>query len=139
MSEHPLPVVGAFILNKNGQLLLVKSYKWDNGKIWSVPGGKIKIGETIEEAIKREVKEEVGVEINFVKVFAIWDAINPKEFFQKKHFIFLECQCLIKEDEVIKLDNQEIQEFAWFDLKESSKANLEYWTRRSIEVLIKEI
>ena len=54
---YPEPTVGALIINSENKILLVKSHKWMNGK-YSVPGGHVEIGESFEEAIIREVKEE---------------------------------------------------------------------------------
>lgn len=135
MLKYPEPTVGAFIRNKKGEILLINSYKW-GGKIWNVPGGKVQWGETIEKAVKREAKEEVGVNIEFICVFATFEAIFPKIFFQKKHFIFLECECQIKPGEKVKIDHDEIQKASWFTLKDALKQNLDRWTRKSIKILI---
>jgi len=63
----------AFIVSDN-KLLLIKKSK--NAPIepnrWEVPGGRIKFGESIEGHIKREVKEEVGIDIEVGKPFDIW-------------------------------------------------------------------
>jgi nucleoside triphosphatase len=64
-SSHPEATVGALILNGRGQILLAKSYKWRNR--FTLPGGHIKLGETALEALKREVKEEIGLEIELIR------------------------------------------------------------------------
>lgn len=134
MKKYPEACTGAYIKNSEGKVLLVKSYKW-GGQIWSVSGGHVELGESIEDSIKREVKEEVGIEIDNVKIFAVYDAIFPKSFFQKKHFIFLECECQIKKGSKIKLDKKEIQEARWFTLDEALKQKLEKYTRASLNAL----
>ena len=53
--------MGALVVNSNGEILLVKSYKW--GSKYTVPGGHIELGERSEVAVRREVKEEVGLEV----------------------------------------------------------------------------
>ena len=53
--------MGALIVNSNGEILLVKSFKW--GSKYTVPGGHIELGERSEVAVRREVKEEVGLEV----------------------------------------------------------------------------
>ena len=65
--NYPEPIVGAFILNDNNEILLMVSPKWDNQ--YTVPGGHIEIGETIAETVVRETKEEIGIDIEFIKVF----------------------------------------------------------------------
>ena len=54
----PEVVAAAFIQNKKGEIILFKSTRWKN--IWIPPGGHIDYGETIEETIVREFKEEKG-------------------------------------------------------------------------------
>jgi len=56
-----LNFAGACITNDKGELLLQKRSGNDN--IWGLPGGALEIGESIEEAAKREVKEETGLNI----------------------------------------------------------------------------
>jgi ADP-ribose pyrophosphatase YjhB (NUDIX family) len=52
---------GACIINNKGQILLQKRSK--EGEIWGLPGGAVEIGESIEEAMVREVKEETGLNV----------------------------------------------------------------------------
>ena len=54
---------GAFILNAQNELLLQQRNKAPEKGYWSIPGGKVEMFETFHEAVKREVKEETGVEI----------------------------------------------------------------------------
>ncbi len=70
----------AFIVN-DGKLLLVKKSGNDpyHPNEWEVPGGRMKFGEKPEEHIKREVKEEVGLDIEIGSPFAIWSWILEKE------------------------------------------------------------
>ena len=57
----PEVVVGVFIQNKKGEIALFKSSKWKN--IWIQPGGHIEYGEKLEDAVKRETKEETDLDI----------------------------------------------------------------------------
>ena len=54
----------AVINNKQGKILIDRRKETgEMGGLWEFPGGKIEVGETIEECIKREVKEELDIEI----------------------------------------------------------------------------
>lgn len=53
---------GAAIL-RDGRLLLVKRLKAPEAGCWSLPGGKVDFGERVGDAVRREIAEELGVEI----------------------------------------------------------------------------
>jgi nucleoside triphosphatase len=131
---YPEPIVGALIL-KDKKVLLVKSWKW--GNLYCIPGGHIELGENIEEAVKREIKEEIGLGIELEKVLFIQEAIYPKKFHKKKHFIFFECVCKAKSLKV-RLDKDEIQEFIWIEPKKALKLTLNNFTRKFIRKYLEE-
>jgi len=133
-TTHPEAVVGTFIVNGTS-ILLTRSPKWESGTLWVVPGGHIEYQESIEEAVVREVQEEVGILVKFEKVFAVYDAIEPKHFFKKRHFIFLECVCRYVKNE-LKIDNTEIIEAQWVEKEKIFQMPLEPFTRKAIESMI---
>jgi len=129
--KNPIPAVGIFILNDKNQILLVRSFKW--GEYYCIPGGRVEIGEKIGDAVIREAKEEVGLDIKVIQFLCVADAIFPKEFFKKRHFIFLDYLCRIGKDQTPKLDGDELQSYEWIDLKSSLKKNLEPYGRQTIK------
>jgi ADP-ribose pyrophosphatase len=74
----PVPTCCACIV-RDGRLLLIQRGQEPGEGEWSFPGGRIELGETIFEAVKREVTEEVGVEIEPVEVFQVYDWITRGE------------------------------------------------------------
>lgn len=63
--------VGALIINSKGEILLLKRSqlaKNEKGK-WEAPGGAVEFNEKLEDAIKREMREELGIDINILKQF----------------------------------------------------------------------
>lgn len=60
---------GVLIENDKGQVLLQK--RSDTGQ-WCVPGGALDLGETYEEAAKREVREEVRIEVDHLRLFGLY-------------------------------------------------------------------
>jgi len=69
---YPLQIVSIIVaIRCQGKYLLVQRDSKDDifPSKWQNPGGKIELGETIEEAIKREIKEEVGISINCHPIF----------------------------------------------------------------------
>lgn len=137
MSQQPLPVVGCFIFNTQGEILLVKSPKWGEANIWCVPGGKVDWREKISEAAVRETKEEVGLDVKFLEIFAVYDAIFPKFFYKKKHFIFFECELKTLKKQPIRIDGREIVGTSWFSLSKAVQLTDEPFTKKALKTLLK--
>lgn len=63
-------VVAGIIRNNEGEILIAKrNLKKSQGGLWEFPGGKIEKNETREDAIIREIKEELDIEIKVDKYF----------------------------------------------------------------------
>ncbi|MDE1768036.1 MAG: NUDIX domain-containing protein [Candidatus Micrarchaeota archaeon] len=134
IQTHPEVAVGTFILNKNGELLLVESYKWPG--VYSCPGGKIELGESIAQTAVREAKEETGLDIKFRQVINMQEAVYPKGFIVKRHFIFIDALCTTKSMNV-KLEKRELQNYVWVRPKAALKLKLNTYTRKAINDILK--
>lgn len=133
--QYPEPVVGCFIVNDQREILLVKSYKWPG--LWVVMGGHIELGETIAATAAREAKEEVGLDVEFVRVIQPVEFVYDPAFHDHKHFIGLQCECRLVGDPAPQIDNDEIQEARWFPLAEAIKLkDLLPVTHQTIEKLL---
>lgn len=127
--QYPEPVAGTFIVNKENELFLMKSHKWND--MWVVPGGHIELHETIEQALIREAKEETNIDVVDPKFICLWEYINEDEFHMPKHMIFLNYRVKpISFD--VKLNN-EGQEYGWFSKEAARKLPLNKYTRLTIE------
>lgn len=131
--QFPEPTVGALIINPKGEILLIKSHKWRNKYV--IPGGHLELGEKLEEALKREVKEETGLDVYDLKPLHIQEFIFDKVFFKKRHFIFHNFAVKTNASEV-KL-NEEAQEYVWVIPGEALRLPLEPYTRQTIKNYIK--
>lgn len=132
--KYPEVVVGLFVFNKKGEVLLAKSYKWKNK--WIPIGGHIDLGETIEHAAKREAFEETGLRVKNVRVFSVLEGIFPKNFVKKKHFIYLHASC--ESNGKVRLDGKELYEYAWVSLKKASQMQVGPHTKKSLLKLMEE-
>lgn len=131
-SAFPIPTVGALIRDDSGRMLLFKTAKWSG--MWGIPGGKIEWGEASEAALRREVREETGLEIDRIQFVMVQDSIASTEFYKEAHFILLNYTCLALPDQLVTL-NGEAQEFAWVDWEQAFGLPLNTPTRRLLEVV----
>jgi len=58
--DRPLVAVGCLIVEEN-KVLLVKRKNPPNAGLWAIPGGKVEYGETLEDALKREMREKLDL------------------------------------------------------------------------------
>jgi len=63
MKKPKFKVVAGFIEKNNKFLLVQRPFNKKNGGLWEFPGGKVEKDETLENAIKRELKEELGINV----------------------------------------------------------------------------
>ena len=107
------------VIMENRKLLLVRRAKEPHNGLWHFPGGHVEKNETAEEAVIREIREELGVE--FRPKFAFYhDSINPD---LGSHHIQLIFTGEISGE--IKL-NYENSEFKWFTPEEAAKLLLAF-------------
>lgn len=101
--------VNCIIQFGNKILFIRHSY---GSKKWTIPGGGVERKETFEEAARREVKEEVDIDLNNIK--KIGEYVNNKEY--KEDYV----QCFLSEvdDPYFKIDNFEISDAKWATLDE---------------------
>ena len=76
--QRPIVTTVACVF-RGDRVLLIKRGREPNKGRWSVPGGAIELGEKIYDAIRREVREECGIEIEVVEVINAADGIIPDE------------------------------------------------------------
>jgi 8-oxo-dGTP diphosphatase len=72
--KRPILGVGAVVVSDD-RALLVKRGKEPAKGIWSIPGGMVEIGETIHDAVRREIREETGLEIEIGDRLSILERI----------------------------------------------------------------
>ena len=94
MTQHSIMIgVGAIIEDAAGRILLAKHVPQRGGfwqGKWICPGGKLELGETIEDGIKREVREETQLEIDLVKPLPPFDTIARSNGNVSLHVIYID-------------------------------------------------
>jgi 8-oxo-dGTP diphosphatase len=81
----PIVGVGAIVFDAEGRVLLIERGKPPGAGLWSVPGGKLEPGETLAQAVAREVREETGL---IVEVGAL--ACVVERIAGDAHFVILD-------------------------------------------------
>ena len=125
----PIPTVGALIVGPEKKLLMVHTLKWSG--LWGIPGGKIKGGETSEEALHREILEETGLPICNIRFALAQDCIRSKEFYKPAHFVLLNYIAYTQKHHVTL--NEEADEYRWCTLEECEQLSLNTPTRILID------
>ena len=76
LSRTPIAGVGAVITNCAGQVVLIRRGKPPRAGQWSIPGGKLEWGETVKQALLREVFEETGLHVEIQRLIDVVDLVT---------------------------------------------------------------
>jgi 8-oxo-dGTP diphosphatase len=88
--EMPIPGVGAVVFREDKILTVKRGQEPSKGK-WSIPGGRIELGETAYEAARREVMEECSVEVEIERVLdSVDNIIRDEDGRIRYHFIIID-------------------------------------------------
>lgn len=91
--DRPYVGVGAVILD-GGKVLIVKRKYDPLAGQWSLPGGGVELGETLEDSIVREMREETGLEIEVGPVIEVFDRITRDDDGEVRyHFVLVDYLC----------------------------------------------
>jgi 8-oxo-dGTP diphosphatase len=128
--------VGAVIVDGEGRLFLARrgpKAKNERG-LWEFPGGGVEFGETLAEALRREIREEYGIEISVGSLLDVADHILPEE---GQHWVSPAFICRIEAGEPVIREPEKCVEIGWFelehmpeDLTQISRLNLAHYRQR---------
>jgi mutator protein MutT len=120
--NQPVVGVGAIIVCNDKILLEKRKGEPGKGK-WSVPGGLVELGETVENAVIREVKEETGLDVAEPQLIDVVDNIVRDENGEiKYHFVIIDYFLKVKGGELKAADDAE--ELRWVPISEVEKYGL---------------
>jgi len=91
--ERPVVGVGAVIV-RDGQVVIVKRRYEPLAGHWSLPGGTLELGETLEAGVIREIREETGLDVDVGPVIEVFDRIMLDEERRiRYHFVLVDYLC----------------------------------------------
>ncbi len=91
--ERPIVGVGAVIVREGHVLIVKRRYEPLAGR-WSLPGGTLELGETLETGVAREMLEETGLEVEVGPVIEVFDRILLDETRRVRyHFVLVDYLC----------------------------------------------
>jgi mutator protein MutT len=85
--------VGAVVLDARRVLLIKRAHEPLKGQ-WSLPGGRVELGETLEQAVAREVQEETGLDVDVGPIVDVLDRITRDEDGRvEHHYVLVDFVC----------------------------------------------
>lgn len=113
----PVVAVGAIAFDDGGRVLVVRRGRAPSAGKWSVPGGRVHLGERLEEACAREVKEETGLTVKVGEVAEILDRIGRNgDGHIDHHFVIIDYLITAHSGELCAGDDA--AEAAWMSLED---------------------
>jgi 8-oxo-dGTP diphosphatase len=118
-TPSPKPVLGiaAVIWNDRREVLLIRRTKEPRKGQWSLPGGKVEFGESLEDAVRREVREETGLEITLLGLAGIAETfLDASAGAANAHFVLIDYSARVVSGEAVAASDA--ADATWFSRKQ---------------------
>jgi ADP-ribose pyrophosphatase YjhB (NUDIX family) len=123
--------VGALVFHR-GRILLVERAREPLKGYWSIPGGVVEVGELLEDAVRREVLEETGLDVNPLSVFEIFERIiRDADGRTEYHYVLIDYLCRVVRGTACAADD--VCRLAWVKRNDISSYQLTEGTSAVIE------
>src|ERR671915_1792384 len=124
MADRPLVAVGAIVV-RDGALLMVRRAREPARGLWTVPGGHLEAGEHLSEAVRREVAEETGLDVEVRDLMGIFEVVG------EPHFVILDFVAVVAGNSPPQ-PGDDVSDVRWVPLEEVPRLEC---TPRFVETL----
>jgi ADP-ribose pyrophosphatase YjhB (NUDIX family) len=91
--EHPVVGVGAVVVRDHKALIIKRAHEPRKGE-WSLPGGLLELGESLQDAVRREVKEETNLDVAAGPIIDTFDRVHRDAAGRiRYHFVIVDFVC----------------------------------------------
>ncbi|MFN2290972.1 MAG: NUDIX domain-containing protein [Anaerolineae bacterium] len=130
-TSYPELVVGAILLDERGAVLIARFSKMEGQ--YAIPGGHVEYGETIAEALVRELREETGLVPIRSWLIRVGERIRPPLYKDgTHHIVYLDFVVDAWEGE-LRLDGDELSDGVWLKPEAALELPLTFTTRQALE------
>ena len=90
--ERPIVGVGGVVVHRKRVLLIRRGSEPLKGE-WSIPGGLVELGEELADGVRRELKEETGLDVEPLQVLTVFDRITRDGDRVRYHYVIVDYVC----------------------------------------------
>jgi 8-oxo-dGTP diphosphatase len=132
--ERPIVGVGAVVLDR-GRVLLVRRANAPLKGEWSLPGGAVELGEALEDAIVREIREETGLDVEVGAVVEVLDRIQrDPDGRVEYHYVLVDYACTVRSGRLTA--GTDADDVRWADVADLQRLGV---SERAIAVIKKAV
>ena len=133
--DGPIVAVAAVVFDPKNRVLLVRRGK-DPGKgAWGIPGGAVELGEDLEAALRRELMEETGIEVDPLEIITVFDSVSRDNGGRiRYHYVIVEYLCRADDQKDQQpAASDDVDRAMWVGLDEAKTYPLPAVTRKVVE------
>ena len=116
--SYPIVGVGAVIVQSGKAVIIKRAHDPRKGE-WSLPGGRVELGESLIDATKREMLEETGLVVEVGEVVEVFDRVHRHDRAVRYHFVIVDFLCTVIGGSLCAGDDAD--DVAWVDGAEAER------------------
>ncbi len=98
---HPVVGVGAVVVRDGKALIIKRAHEPRQGE-WSLPGGLLELGESLQDGVRQEIKEETGLDVDVGPIIETFDRVHRDELGKiRYHFVIVDFVCWSRGGEAV--------------------------------------